>query len=153
MPYRDPTARKIGNREAQRRFRERKKLEREAADNNLVHPMYEVPDDPVGALATWAAATLIVPPGHPLSGGAMVLPDYGEAFLRDSFEAHESALCMGRKNAKSAICAVLALGLSGRPAAHARLARRDCQRVEGKGGRTAQPGGGDRGGVRAGRDG
>ena len=107
MPYRDPTARKIGNREAQRRFRERKKLEREAV---IPAAIPDPPADPVGALATWAAATLIVPPGHPLSGGAMVLPDYGEAFLRDSFEAHESALCMGRKNAKSAICAVLALG-------------------------------------------
>ena len=55
-------------------------------------------------------ATLIVPPGHPLAGQPMALPEFGRAFLADSFGAHESALCMGRKNAKSAICAVLALG-------------------------------------------
>ena len=32
--------------------------------------------DPVGVLATWAAETLVVPPGHPLSGRPMVLPDF-----------------------------------------------------------------------------
>ena len=40
----------------------------------------------------------------------MVLPDFAEAFLRDAWGAHEAALSMGRKNAKSAIAAVLALG-------------------------------------------
>ena len=32
--------------------------------------------DPVGALAAWAAETLIVPPGHPRSGQTMALPPF-----------------------------------------------------------------------------
>ena len=67
-------------------------------------------DDPVGALATWAASTLVVPPGHPRAGEPMTLPDFAVDWLRESWDAHESALSTARKNAKSAICAVLALG-------------------------------------------
>ena len=66
--------------------------------------------DPVGALAAWASATLIVPPGHPRSGEPMALPDFAADWLRASWDAHESALSTARKNAKSAIAAVLALG-------------------------------------------
>ena len=74
-------------------------------------PVVRLPTgDPVGELATWAAATLKVPPGHPLAGQPMALPDFAEDFLRAGWDAHESALCVARKNAKSAICAVLALG-------------------------------------------
>ena len=40
----------------------------------------------------------------------MALPDFAVDFLQDGWNAHESALTMGRKNSKSAICAVLALG-------------------------------------------
>ena len=32
--------------------------------------------DPVGELATWAAETLIVPPGHPRAGEPMALPPF-----------------------------------------------------------------------------
>ena len=66
--------------------------------------------DPIGALATWAAATLIVPPGHPRAGYPMVLPPFAVAWLRASWDAHESALSTARKNVKSAIAAILALG-------------------------------------------
>ena len=66
--------------------------------------------DPVGALAQWASATLIVPPGHPRSGQPMTLPDFAVDWLRASWSSHESALSTARKNAKSAIAAVLALG-------------------------------------------
>ena len=66
--------------------------------------------DPVGALATWARQKLIVPAGHPLAGRPMVLADYAVSWLRDSWDAHESAISTGRKNAKSAIAAILALG-------------------------------------------
>ena len=38
--------------------------------------------DPVGALAAWAASTLIVPPGHPRSGDPMALPDFAVDWLR-----------------------------------------------------------------------
>ena len=64
----------------------------------------------MAALSAWALETLRVPPGHPLSGQPMALSDFATDFLRAGWAAHESALTMGRKNAKSAICAVLALG-------------------------------------------
>ena len=108
MPYKDPTARRIAARERKRRQRAR---EREAKATAAVHLLPTVlPVDPVGELAKWASATLRVPLGHPLAGQPMILPDFAEKFLRDGWDAHESALCMGRKNAKSAVCAVLALG-------------------------------------------
>ena len=66
--------------------------------------------DPVGELATWAAETLVVPPGHPLAGEPMVLPDFAADWLRASWDSHESALSTARKNAKSAIAAVVCLG-------------------------------------------
>ena len=40
----------------------------------------------------------------------MALPDFAASWLRCSWDAHESALSTARKNAKSAIAAVLALG-------------------------------------------
>ena len=66
--------------------------------------------DPVGALAQWSREKLIVPPGHPLAGQPMTLTDFSVEWLRESWDAHESALSTARKNAKSAIAAVLALG-------------------------------------------
>ena len=66
--------------------------------------------DPVGVLAAWARDTLIVPAGHPRSGEPMALMPFAVNWLRASWDAHESALSTARKNAKSAICAVLALG-------------------------------------------
>ena len=89
-----------------REYRRRKAAERGRAEVYALAP----PDDPAGALAAWAAATLKVPPGHPAAGDPMALPGFAVDFLRDGWEAHESALTMGRKNAKSAVCAVLALG-------------------------------------------
>ena len=66
--------------------------------------------DPVGALSKWAKETLIVPAGHPRCGQAMALPAFATSFLRDGWNAHESALTCARKNAKSAICGILGLG-------------------------------------------
>ena len=66
--------------------------------------------DPVGALAQWSREKLIVPPGHPLAGQPMALADFAVDWLRESWDAHESALSTARKNAKSAIAAILALG-------------------------------------------
>jgi len=67
--------------------------------------------DPAGLVAEWSREALIVPPGHPAEGEPMALPDYGLRFLRDALApgVRESLLCMARKNAKSAICAVLLL--------------------------------------------
>ena len=39
----------------------------------------------------------------------MELPQFGADFLRDALQHRESLLCMGRKNAKSAVCAVYLL--------------------------------------------
>ena len=65
--------------------------------------------DPVAALAAWSRKTLIVPPGHPRSGEPLELLPFAVDWLRDTWDTHESALSTARKNAKSAICAVLAL--------------------------------------------
>ena len=67
--------------------------------------------DPAGAVAAWSAATLKVPPGHPLAGEPMKLPDYAVDWLRDALAPgiREALLCVARKNAKSAIVAVLVL--------------------------------------------
>ena len=79
-----------------------------------------VGDDPVSAVAAWSESTLIVPPGHPLAGQPMALPAYAVDWLRASLAPgiRESLLTMARKNAKSAVCAVLALAyVAGRCAA------------------------------------
>ena len=89
-------------------MREYRRRKREAARPSVRVPSW--PTDPVGALARWARRKLRVPPGHPLAGRPMVLPEFAAAFLRDGWDAHESALAVSRKNAKSACCAILALG-------------------------------------------
>ena len=66
--------------------------------------------DPVGELASWARAKLTVPNGHPLAGQPMGLAAFAVDWLRDSWGAHESALSTARKNAKSSLAAILALG-------------------------------------------
>ena len=73
-------------------------------------PLPRQPGDPVKALGAWSRKVLKIPAGHPAAGKPMTLPDFAEAFLRDSWDAHESALCVARKNGKSAIVAVLILG-------------------------------------------
>ena len=105
-PYKDPAAVRISNRERQRRYRERQR-EKSRRAPVLAFP---VPADPVGALVTWSGEVLRVPVGHPLAGRPMELPPFAVDFLRAGWTAHESALCIARKSAKSAICAVLALG-------------------------------------------
>ena len=51
----------------------------------------------------------MVPPGHPLEGKPLILPGFGLRFLEDVFSHSETALIVARKNAKSAIVAVLLL--------------------------------------------
>lgn len=109
MPYRDPTATRLAARERKRRQRQR---DRDAA---RMAATIEPLGDPVEALAAWSRETLRVPPGHPLAGEAMELPSFAVDFLRAGWTAHESALCVARKNAKSAVCAVLALGFLAGP--------------------------------------
>ena len=106
-PYRDQTAKRLAARERKRRERVRSRSAAVLA--------FTTPDDPVGELAGWSRDVLKVPPGHPRAGEPMELPPFAVDFLRAGFRAHESALCVARKNAKSAICAVLALGFLAGP--------------------------------------
>ena len=106
MPYRDPAAQRLAARERKRRQRAREREAKRAA-KVLSFP---VPADPVGELVRWSRDVLRVPPGHPLAGKPMELPPFAADFLRAGWGAQESAMAVGRKNSKSAICAVLALG-------------------------------------------
>lgn len=67
--------------------------------------------DPAAAVALWSRAALRVPAGHPRAGQPMELPPYAVAFLADALQpgCREALLSTGRKNAKSAIAAVLTL--------------------------------------------
>ena len=69
------------------------------------------PSDPAAAICEWSARRLIVPPGHPDEGSPLVIPDYGAAFLADVYDPAilEILYCVSRKNAKSALVAVLLL--------------------------------------------
>ena len=67
------------------------------------------PDDPVAALDEWSREVLRVPAGHPLAGQPLVLPPFALDFIRDALTHRESLLCIGRKNAKSAVIAVYLL--------------------------------------------
>ena len=94
--------------EYMRHYRAKKR----AAKSEVV-TLPDVPSDPaaqVKVLAEWSSSSLVVPPGHPRSGDPLVLPDFAQAFLVDALSARWSLLCCARKNAKSAICAILALG-------------------------------------------
>ena len=107
MPYKDPTAARLAARERKRRERSRKATNLKATQD-AAKGVYD--GDPVDQLAAWSRDVLRVPPGHPNAGEPMELPAFAVDFLRDGWDAHESALSIARKNAKSAICAVLALG-------------------------------------------
>ena len=66
-------------------------------------------------MSAWSEERLKVPPGHPLAGSPMKLPDYGTAFIRAALSHRESLLCIARKNSKSGICAVLSLAILAGP--------------------------------------
>ena len=67
--------------------------------------------DPAGAVAAWSESTLIVPPGHGAAGQPMALPEFAVTWLKEALQpqVREGLLCVGRKNSKSACCAVLML--------------------------------------------
>ena len=96
---------RIKNRERVRRHRAKKKAQVERVEVLSTYPL-----DPAAALAKWSEETLKVPDGHPRAGEPLILPTYGVEFLRDALTHRESFLCIGRKNAKSAIIAVYLLG-------------------------------------------
>ena len=105
MPYKHPTAAAVSNRERQRRFRDRRREEKRAAALTPPEtPPDVLPVDAADLLAAWCAKRLIVPPGHPLAGQPMVMPEYVRGFLADALqpEVKEALLCTARKNAKTA---------------------------------------------------
>ena len=109
MPYKDPVAARLAAAKRQQRYRDRKK---KAAQGPA---LTGVKGDTAEALAAWARDRLVVPPGHPLAGQPMVIPPFGVDFIRDALSHRESLFCVARKNAKSAIVAVLVLGLLAGP--------------------------------------
>ena len=113
-------------RDRKRRERARTKAETDAETADWVAALDEragprVPADAPGpvqaaALGEWAAAALVVPAGHPRAGEPMALPAFASAWLGGALGDHRTALLStARKNAKSAICAVLALGMLSGP--------------------------------------
>ena len=95
------------NAERQRAYRARRKA---AQPKPAPVAVPVLPSGELGyAVCAWSAASLKVPAGHPLAGQPLIVPDFGASFVGDVFQHAESLLCIGRKNAKSAIVAVLLL--------------------------------------------
>ena len=109
MPYASVTKQRAANRAAQKRRRARLRAQRKTASAAAVPPPGKWPTDPAAAVARWSRRVLVTPAGHPRAGKPLTLPEYGVRFLRDVFDHRESALIIARKNAKSAIVAVLLL--------------------------------------------
>ena len=114
MPYANPQAASISNRERQRRFRDRRReAKRLAALTPPAYPPTLPASDGVDLLAAWCAERLVVPAGHPLEGTPMVMPNYVRAFLADALQpaTREALLSTARKNSKTGGVAMFVLGL------------------------------------------
>ena len=92
--------------EYMRRYRARKKADAAPKPPRI---RKSLPDDPGQAFSRWCSKKLKVPPGHPRSGKPFHLPPYGVDFISDALSHRESLLCLGRKNAKSAVVAAFLL--------------------------------------------
>ena len=99
------------NDKARDRMRAKRAAAKSAGKKTVAKPAPKTPTDMAGAICEWAKKCLKVPPGHPKEGSPLVIPEYGRRFLLDALAAgmQEALLCLGRKNAKSAIVAVLLL--------------------------------------------
>ena len=88
-----------------RAFRARQRAER--------HSQQQPDRPPLGAdaraVVEWASSRLRVPPGHPLAGRPFNLEPWQTAIVGDVLTHRETLLCCARKNAKSALVAVLVL--------------------------------------------
>ena len=114
MPYANPQVAAVSNRERQRRFRENRRQDKRAAA--LIPPETPpdvLPADAADLLADWCKERLIVPPGHPLAGQPMVMPEYVRLFLADALlpAVKEALLSTARKNSKTGGIAMFVLGL------------------------------------------
>ena len=94
-----------------RRWRAAKRHKAEQARVPRVPAPGTWPLDPGLAISRWSAKCLKVPPGHPQAGKPLKLPPFAVKFISSAYAdgVREAALFTGRKNAKSAICAVAAL--------------------------------------------
>lgn len=75
-------------------------------------PIPKIPRDPsrqAGLICEWSADVLKIPPGHPRSGEPLSLEPFQFEFLQGCLSHRESLLCLGRKNGKTALIAVLML--------------------------------------------
>ena len=90
--------------ERSRAFRARRRLERMGAG-----PDRPPLGDDARAVVTWAAASLRIPAGHPAAGRPFVLAPWQIAIVNDVLTHRETAVIVARKNAKSALIAVIAL--------------------------------------------
>lgn len=108
MPYADPVVSKVYARLWARNKRLRKRYESDSAPP----PPPTIPADPkaqAGLICEWSRDTLIIPPGHPRSGKPLELEPFQFKFLQGALSSRESLLCLGRKNGKTALIAVLML--------------------------------------------
>ena len=89
------------DKERMRAYRERKK-------QGMVQPATPIP---TSSVCDWIRDTLIVPPGHPRAGEPWNLMDWQERFIDDVIDPStvEGALCIARKNGKTALVAALVL--------------------------------------------
>ena len=120
MPYANPQTAAVSNRERQRRFRDRQREAKagRGCETAPTFPPELLPADAIDLLAAWCAERLIVPPGHPLEGQPMHLPDYVRAFLADAMQPKVKegvAIAPRRKNTKTGGIAMFVLGLLAGP--------------------------------------
>ena len=99
--------------EDKRRY-DRKRYARQVAEKTrkrLELPDPEFPEHPDQAIADWCRDRLRVPWGHGAAGQPLVLPDYGQAFIKDIFDPQftEVSLMISRKSAKTTILGILLL--------------------------------------------
>ena len=83
-----------------------------AASGSEIPAAPPLPADPAKALAAWSKSRLRIPPGHPKAGEPLELPEFAVRFFREALAdgVREAGLFCARKNAKSAVLAVLILG-------------------------------------------
>ena len=114
MPYSDPIRQRQAKAESARRRRAARKAERlgRPVETDVALVDRPWPEDPAGALAEWSRTRLKVPPGHARAGEPMELPAFAVDWLREALAdgVRKAGLFVGRKNAKSAVVAVLLLG-------------------------------------------
>ena len=112
MPLRRPAERERGRR--RRRDVTIEKLRAQLAERDMPATVAVDLDadltDPASLIAEWAAATLVVPTGL-LAGQPFQFEPWQIDFLRDALAAdtREAALCVARKNGKSALIAAMIL--------------------------------------------